>query len=500
MVANKKHTRYLVGSILFFVMGHCYINAQQKKIDSLYQTISKAKNDTSVIKCHIRLNVIFRKNLIYDSAFSHIILANRLAEEINSEKFLAKTFYLLSNTYSEINEYDSCIFYHKKSLKYISDKTSTSYYDALMRIGNAYYIKGDYLNAYDYFFKYLQQAIIYKDRVRQAKGYSNVGIILKEQRKYNEALVNFNRTLKIGEQIKDTTLLYVAHSNIGTIYTDKGHNEDKAYFTRLALYNYQKATKYCSQLKNFDMVNKMVLHANLANAYADIDDYNRALFEYEEVTKMIENEPYFPQSALIYNNFTAFYLKYNNISMAEKYIKIAQALSIKSNAPDNLAENYQNFAQLYSLKGNFQSAFEAHKMYKLYNDSLFNAQNTERLKEIQLNSEFELKESINLAKHEKKEAIAKQQNLKQQLIITLVLVVVLFLIIFSFFLFNRFRVTKKQKLIIEKQKILVDNAYTKLHEKNKEVLDSIRYAKRIQDSLLPTEKYIHKFLRNKLYS
>ena len=61
------------------------------------------------------------------------------------------------------------------------------------------------------------------------------------------------------------------------------------------------------------------------------------------------------------------------------------------------------------------------------------------------------------------------------------------LIVFGGFMFNRFRATQKQKSIIQVQKQVVE-------EKQREVLDSIHYAKRIQQSLLPTEKYIYKSL------
>jgi len=64
------------------------------------------------------------------------------------------------------------------------------------------------------------------------------------------------------------------------------------------------------------------------------------------------------------------------------------------------------------------------------------------------------------------------------------------IIAFSAFVFNRFRITQRQKVIIEKQKHEVDAAYEKLHEKNKEVMDSIYYARRIQRALITSEKYI----------
>ena len=49
---------------------------------------------------------------------------------------------------------------------------------------------------------------------------------------------------------------------------------------------------------------------------------------------------------------------------------------------------------------------------------------------------------------------------------------------------------EKQKQVIEEQKALVDKAYAQLQEKNKEVMDSIYYAKRIQAALITSEKYI----------
>jgi serine phosphatase RsbU (regulator of sigma subunit) len=65
---------------------------------------------------------------------------------------------------------------------------------------------------------------------------------------------------------------------------------------------------------------------------------------------------------------------------------------------------------------------------------------------------------------------------------------------------NRLRITRKQKIIIEKQKVLVEEKNTLLNEQNdeilqqhskiekqkKEITDSINYAKRIQQAVLPS--------------
>jgi len=51
--------------------------------------------------------------------------------------------------------------------------------------------------------------------------------------------------------------------------------------------------------------------------------------------------------------------------------------------------------------------------------------------------------------------------------------------------------------LIELQKKLVEDQKNMVDIKQKEILDSIRYAKRIQTSLLPSEKYIARVLKNK---
>ncbi|MGZ4100100.1 MAG: hypothetical protein ACXVNM_14535, partial [Bacteroidia bacterium] len=80
-------------------------------------------------------------------------------------------------------------------------------------------------------------------------------------------------------------------------------------------------------------------------------------------------------------------------------------------------------------------------------------------------------------------------------IIFAVLSILLLVIGFAVFLYNRFRIISRQKLIIEEQKVVVDKAYNKLNERNKEVMDSIHYAKRIQNALITSENYIEAQLK-----
>ena len=73
----------------------------------------------------------------------------------------------------------------------------------------------------------------------------------------------------------------------------------------------------------------------------------------------------------------------------------------------------------------------------------------------------------------------------QKMIVWSSSIALVFSIVLGAFIFRAFRQKQKVNLIISKQKELVE-------EKQREILDSIHYAKRIQQSLLPTEKYIDK--------
>ena len=90
---------------------------------------------------------------------------------------------------------------------------------------------------------------------------------------------------------------------------------------------------------------------------------------------------------------------------------------------------------------------------------------------------------------EKKQAIADAESKKQKIVLILVTCVLLLVAVFAFFIYRSFLRKKKDNIEINHQKEIIE-------EKQKEILDSIHYAKRIQTALLPNEKYISKFFKN----
>lgn len=89
----------------------------------------------------------------------------------------------------------------------------------------------------------------------------------------------------------------------------------------------------------------------------------------------------------------------------------------------------------------------------------------------------------------KTKEVEQQKTIRNYILIGLVLVLGLVFIVYRSLLQN-----KKAKSIIEEQKKTVESQKHLVEEKQKEILDSIKYAKRIQQAHLPSDIYVAKNL------
>lgn len=100
---------------------------------------------------------------------------------------------------------------------------------------------------------------------------------------------------------------------------------------------------------------------------------------------------------------------------------------------------------------------------------------------------FELKQAVKRVEEEK-QAAAREDELKTQKAITYSAIVVLLLVmLFAAFSYRSYR--QKKKLSNE-----LDSQNKNIEQKNREITDSINYAKRIQNAILPEPERIHKIL------
>jgi serine phosphatase RsbU (regulator of sigma subunit) len=116
--------------------------------------------------------------------------------------------------------------------------------------------------------------------------------------------------------------------------------------------------------------------------------------------------------------------------------------------------------------------------------------------ELKLQNEYErkvLSDSLKVAEEKKvSELKLSEEKTKRNYLYAGIFLLVIVVGLVS----NRFRITQKQKRIIEKQKKEVENQKHMVDEKQKEILDSINYAKRIQNAIIPSKATLAKNLQN----
>lgn len=228
---------------------------------------------------------------------------------------------------------------------------------------------------------------------------------------------------------------------------------------------------------------KSKTYSNIGIIYFDQGNYPEALKNHFASLKIKEEIADDRGIAASYGNIgNIYYMQRNYSSALENFLKCLK-IEEKIKDKNGIARCYCGIGNVYSDQKNYREAlknyFAAFKIEKQIDDKKGIADS------------YNKKEAIANTEHKKElenqKSLSEERSRKQKAIIIFVIVGLLLVLIFSAFVFRSLQTTRKQKNIIEEQKIIVE-------EKQHEIIASIFYARRIQQSLLPPDSYIHKTL------
>jgi serine phosphatase RsbU (regulator of sigma subunit)/Tfp pilus assembly protein PilF len=393
-----------------------------------------------------------------------------------------------------VNDYKEAIHCYSRCLKHrITSGNQKGIASVLNNIGNVYFDQADYINSLKYFQKSLKIEEKLKNETGIASSLNNIGLIYKEQQDYKLALSYYHRSLEMHIKIDNKMGESHALNNIGVIHMiQKNYNEALNYFHKSLDSNEGYEDNNTAQIK----YNIGVIQTDRRNFEVALDNLNEAIKIQEDINDQQGKSNSLNQIAEI--NFRQN-LVLKAISFSRRSLNIAKEIGAK-------IEMRNAYQSLYRYYNTIDRTKEALDMFTLFIDTRDKIENDSISKEIiRLDIKYEYekkadKDSINNAyimeigqgkidnEREKKE-LAEQKNyyLYGGLFLTL---------IFGSFIYNIFKVTSNQKEIIENQKQTVIGSLLKLEEKNKEILDSINYAKRIQSAILPPDKLIKEYFND----
>jgi len=476
---------------VIFCVSLCFFQfiffGQDKEIDSMLNILQTKAHDTIKIKTLIQLSNTYT-NFNPDSA---IIFANQalvLCEKADRSQEKGSAYNCLGNSYADLSEYDKALEYHLRSLKIREDLgNKRGMAGSFNNIGMIYRSKGDNNKALEYYFKALKINEEIDNKAWIAINYHNIAAVYGDFGQKEKEVEFLLKSMKIREEINDRYNLAASYHNVGNFYAN-GKESDKA------LEYYFKAIKINEEFKNKIWLSNN--YAMIAHVFSNKAKYDKALEYYDKAKKLLEEVGDKDGIANLYNSTGLLYQKLNKPAEALNAYQQGVVIATEIDSKPMLKNLYFGLSSLYSKTGNWKEAFNYQKMYSAIKDTLLNTESTKHLAEMLTKFESEKKDAeIKLLN--KDNEIAASENKKQKSIIYSVIGGLILVVVFSIFVFNRWRLTQKQKRIIEDQKERVDKAYSELDSKNqiieiknKEITASINYAKRIQGAILSKEEDI----------
>ncbi|MBL4594612.1 MAG: tetratricopeptide repeat protein [Flavobacteriales bacterium] len=358
--------------------------------------------------------------------------------------------------------------------------------DAHANIGYAYLNKGNIpkaLNNYHIALKVLEKI---DNKSILGSVLNNIGIIYKIQGDIPKTIEYWDKALKVREEANDTRGIANSLYNLGGMYLiQKNPKKALEYFKKALIIQTEIGDR---EGIAYSLNSMGILHKNNGQNAEAIEYFNKSLKVREEI-----GDKGGVASSL--NNIAYILLSNGKINEAFNYAQRGFTIAKEVGYPASIKSSAKLLSKIYVKKNNGLKALEMYKLFITMRDSLNNETTQKAAAKQQAQYEYEKQKAIDDAEHESLIAIKQEEKEKQQILTYGSLIGLALVIIFLVFVFNRLRVTRKQKAIIENQKEEVESAHSQLEEKNQEILDSINYAKRIQKAILPPDKVVKELLK-----
>ena len=446
-------------------------NTRLSRTDSLLQVLKTSKEDTNKVNILNLLSKQYSNLGSYEPAMQYAQQALKQSERIIYKKGISTAYNNIGVIYWSKGNYEVALDIFSKSLKInqeINNKKGIAV--CFNNIGLVFLNQGNYEMALNNFLKSLKIKEEIKDIPGIGMSYLNIGNIYLNKGTYDKALDFFSKSLKINIETGNKTYEATNLNNIGIVYVYQGNSEK-------ALDNYLKSLKIMEEIKDKNGV--AMCYSNIGHIYYEQGNYKKAL-ETQLKSAKINIEIGNKQGvAVSYTNIGNIYMKLKKYDDANHYI--SQSLSILKSIgfKDGIKDAYSSLSDLFERQGDFKQAYNYRKLYSEMKDTLLNEQSSKQLTEMNTKYESEKKDKELIKKDAE---ITKQQTEAEKQIILRNAFIMGFtlVLILAFFIYRGYR--QKQK------------ANKLLDEKNEKITDSINYAKRIQESILPPLEEIKKIL------
>jgi len=361
---------------LFLVFCSSVFSAQiPKSLDSLQNYLKTKPKDTLYV---LALNEYFTLQLQKgDYAEANKIIAQM--ERLSGKLDYKTGFYKTVNArgvleYTKQNP-EKAMRYFLQSRQIIKkyNLEKKYYQNCLNNISIIYKDLGDRENATKFAFELIDFQEKNKLSPLKTFPYDQIGSNLKFYKKYDEALVYFEKSLAIETQQKNFSGMAISENNIALVYEDKKD-------TKKSIFHLKKGLQYAEKI-DYNLL-KTDLLTNLGRLSMKDKNWKEAekyLLRSEKICRKLDVKG---SLKIVCQSLGDLYEQKNDDQSAQKYYLEAYQLAKKLPDPEFAYSINDNLAKFYSKKGNYKQAYLHQQESAAARDSVFKIEtqeNTENL-------------------------------------------------------------------------------------------------------------------------
>lgn len=391
------------GFALVIAQSACGQSADKKRVDSLIGKLALAKDDTNKV---ILLTDIGSYQAIIDTTngMKYARQGYSLAQKIGWAKGEGLAQHAIAENYQASDNQKGAIRYREMAIRSFENTNQKRYLcNELVEIAHNYDRLSNYVKAQDYGFKALKLAEEINDSNSTALVLNNIGVVYREMANYTVALKYYFKALKIRQAQNDSLKMASLFENISGSYSENYEDANALHYNTLALGIYERRQ---------DKYGIITTNQSRAAIYSYMNKYDSALycaFQALSVSERFGNkqnvcEAYFNIGGLYYQaaaDSTGLAAKMTQMGVANK------AEAFKKARPF-IVKGKQLFAELGNLNGvmtaakltaaiddflgDYKKAFDEQAEYINIKDSLFSAENSRKMAEIETERALLVKE------------------------------------------------------------------------------------------------------------
>jgi tetratricopeptide (TPR) repeat protein len=447
----------------------------------------------------------------------------------------------IGNAHSTLGELNQCSQFHEKSLVLARElRMPRKIARSLNNLGNAALGLDQLEKAEKYFTEALQYYQKDGDPSRKTFIYSNLGLLSKKKGDLVKALEYYYLACEFAEKCNQPKEIGNNYLTISDIYDDLRDTTKVRQYLDLAMeiantYNFPDLLSqilvskagFVNNQGNYPEAEKLILKA--IDYYQSIEDYRMLRRLYTNLASMtgsdnltktrqwvhlaMEAKEKYKDEGIgstdeshLYFHLAALALQEGNLMDAEKHIKLAFDIAQQGKEKESQLQTAKLYRKILYELGRYKESDDMADFIFAIKEELLNDETKRNIMQLEAKMQYQVKaEKDSLVNLQKDATIARQeaeaqQNKTQRIALLGGLGLIA---LFSLFMLNRYRLIARQKKLISQQKDEVeakrreaDHQRELVQEKNKEIIDSINYARHIQQAILPSRDSLNHYLKD----